>query len=84
MMVLAWDISGGHFNPAITISAYVAKKQWGKNLLVCLFMIIGQFIGAMIGVFLGFLAIIDSDYMDKEASDYSILGKTKSARASVP
>ena len=26
MMILAWDVSGGHFNPAITLGVYVAEK----------------------------------------------------------
>ena len=63
MMCLAWNVSGGQFNPAITLSAFVSQGDYVKNLIPTLFIIVGQFIGSMLGVFVGFLAIIDATYM---------------------
>ena len=41
MMVLAWEISGGHFNPAISVGVYVAEKDFGGNIGTLLIMILG-------------------------------------------
>jgi len=63
MMMVAWNVSGGHFNPAITIGVYVASKDYGGNSLTCLLMIVGQFLGAIFGFLFGFLALVSRDYM---------------------
>ena len=39
MMLVAWDISGAHFNPAISLGMFVANKKWGQDLLPLLIMI---------------------------------------------
>ena len=39
MMCLAWNVSGGHFNPAITIGVYVSEKDFGGNALTAFIMI---------------------------------------------
>ena len=69
MMMIAWNVSGGHFNPAITIGVYVASKDFSGNALTCLLMIAGQFSGAILGFLFGYLALISKDYME----DYAIL-----------
>ena len=69
MMMIAWNVSGGHFNPAITIGVYVASKDFSGNALTCLLMIAGQFLGAILGFLFGFLALISKDYM----KDYAII-----------
>lgn len=40
MMTLAWNISGGHFNPALTLGMYIAEKDFGGNALIAGLMII--------------------------------------------
>ena len=40
MMMIAWDVSGGHFNPAITIGMWVAEKDFGGNLAAMGIMIV--------------------------------------------
>ena len=39
MMCLAWNVSGGHFNPAITIGVYVSEKDFKGNALTAGIMI---------------------------------------------
>ena len=33
MMTIAYNVSGGHFNPAISVGIFVAEKDWGSNLI---------------------------------------------------
>ena len=64
MMMIAWNVSGGHFNPAITVGMLIASKDFGGNAAVAFLMIAGQFAGALFGILFGFLAIINRDYME--------------------
>ena len=61
LMVVAWNVSGGHFNPCLTVAALVSNFN-GKNLIFALAMIVGQFLGAMFGILLGYLALIAKDF----------------------
>ena len=65
MLVLAWNISGGHFNPAISIGMCIATKKIGAYWQTLVIMIAAQFLGGMFGLCLGFLSILDIDYMNK-------------------
>ena len=62
MQLLAWDISGGHFNPAITMGVFVSQKKWGDQWLLMLLMSVAQYAGACFGILLGYLALIDKQY----------------------
>ena len=64
MMLIAWPISGGHFNPALTMGIYVAEKDFKGNMKVVLSMIVAQFAGAFFGLLLGFLSLIDHKYVE--------------------
>lgn len=69
MMCIAYNVSGGHFNPAITVGMFVADlKNLKSNLMPLLLMIAGQFAGAFLGILFGFFAVIDADYQDKQAA----------------
>ena len=69
MMLTAWNVSGGHFNPTITVGVLVATmKEGGKNFVMAGIMIVAQFAGAMFGILLGFLSLLDKQYM-KELAD---------------
>ena len=62
MMTVAYKVSGAHFNPTLTVGMYVAEKDFGGNALIAGLMIISQFGGAMFGILLGFLSLIDKDH----------------------
>ena len=68
MLVLAWNISGGHFNPAISIGMCIATKKIGAHWMTLLIMVGAQFAGGMFGLCLGFLSILDIEYMNKQVS----------------
>ena len=60
MMMLAWNVSGGHFNPAITLGVYISQMKLGKDAAIALIMIVAQFAGALFGVLFGYLALFDN------------------------
>ena len=62
MMCLAYNVSGSHFNPAITLGMFIAEKDIKGNLITMVLMILGQFAGAFFGILLGWLAVMDDDY----------------------
>ena len=68
MSLLAWNVSGGHFNPCLTVAMYVAEKDFGGNLITALIMIVAQFVGAFAGVLWGYLAILAPGQVSKKAS----------------
>lgn len=72
LMFLAWKISGGHFNPAISVGMYVSMMKIGENAVTLGIMIVAQFAGAFFGILLAYLSIIDNTWKDEVRSDYSI------------
>ena len=78
MMCIAWNVSGGHFNPAISLGMFVAEKKWGSDLFPLLIMVGGQFVGAFVGILFGWMAVEDSDYQEKQT------GQGESSHATVP
>ena len=64
MMILAWNISGGHFNPTLTVAMFVSRREYKKEGPMAGLMIVGQFAGAFLGVLLGFLCLMSPDYMN--------------------
>ena len=62
MMCIAYNVSGGHFNPAISVGMFVANKKFKDDFISLLLMVGAQFAGAFFGILLGFLAVIDSKY----------------------
>ena len=65
MMCVAYNVSGGHFNPAKTVGMFVANKKFKDDFLPLLLMVGAQFAGAFFGILLGFLAVIASEYMSE-------------------
>ena len=62
MMVLAWEVSGGHFNPTVSVGVFVAEKDYSNNAGTLLIMILGQVVGAVLGWGFGYFALIDVTY----------------------
>ena len=54
--VVIWgDITGGHFNPAVTIGVFTQLGDYGKNFLFMIMIIVSQILGGFLGVGLAFL-----------------------------
>ena len=67
-MLFAWELSGGHFNPTITLGVYISEKKFGSQVITMLSMIVAQFAGAIFGILLAFLVLINKDYMSTQAA----------------
>lgn len=64
-MIIFGPISGGHFNPAITLGVMVKEMSLNGSslsiILMTLAIIFSQILGGFIGVFISFLSISDTD-----------------------
>ena len=67
-IILFGGITGGHFNPAVTLGVFVANGKYGSNLIYMIMITVSQFVGALVGgVPLAWLALMNPDgKVDKE------------------
>ena len=56
--VIAYEISGAHFNPATTLAVFIIERHC-KNLMGMLFTVLFQLMGAFFGVLISFLLFKD-------------------------
>ena len=53
VVVNMWGaVSGGHFNPAVTLGVFVREKKWSKNAFFAVVIICSQIAGALVGMLL--------------------------------
>ena len=50
-------VSGGHFNPAVTLGVYVREAKWAHNFLFAIMIIASQIAGAIVGMLLASLSL---------------------------
>merc|ERR1712127_648190 len=52
------EVSGGHFNPAVTIGVLIAEgsKNLGRNIIFAVMIILAQIVGAILGCMSSYLA----------------------------
>ena len=50
-------VSGGHFNPAVTLGVYVREQKWAENFIFTIMIIASQVGGAIVGMLLGYLVL---------------------------
>ena len=46
-VVIFGDITGGHFNPAVTLGVFTSLGEYGKNFMFCILIMLAQFCGGM-------------------------------------
>ena len=59
-IVLTGDITGAHFNPAVTTAVYFWKCKFGGNFKMFLIYLLAEVIGALIGVGIYYLVLMPS------------------------
>merc|ERR1712109_189670 len=64
------SVSGGHFNPAVTLGVYVREALWVKNFFFMIFIIASQISGALVGMIISYSVLRvqeDGEWKIKEA-----------------
>ena len=64
-------VSGGHFNPAVTIGVYVREAKWAENFLFMIMIIISQICGSLVGGLLSYIVL-----RVQSAGNWTILDKS--------
>ena len=60
--VVIWgDITGGHFNPAVTIGVFTQLGDYAKNMGFMIMIIISQILGGMLAIGLNYLGAAGKD-----------------------
>jgi len=58
--VVIWgDITGGHFNPAVTIGVFVSRKEYAKDFLFMILIIFAQIFGGLFAIALSYAGLYD-------------------------
>ena len=50
VILIFGGITGGHFNPAVTIGVYIKEGKYKENLILCVLLNLAQFVGALAGM----------------------------------
>ena len=58
-VIIFGGITGGHFNPAVTLGVYIQEAKFATNLLFMIEIIIAQFMGALIAIGMAYLSLFD-------------------------
>ena len=62
-IILAGKVSGGMFNPAVTIGVYTAEAKFIKEIKMVLMIILAQIIGAYFGIFYAHMVLGEPEYL---------------------
>ena len=54
-------VTGGHFNPAVTMGVYIASGKYCANLIYMIMITVSQFLGAVAGLALAFVVLMGPD-----------------------
>ena len=52
MIIIGGNVSGGHFNPAVTLGVFVNEKKPGQDAVLAIMIWISQFTGGLVGALL--------------------------------
>ncbi len=58
-------VSGGHFNPAVTLGVYFREAKYAENFIFMILIIASQVSGALVGMYMAYLVLriqIDGTY----------------------
>ena len=68
-LFICWNVSGGHFNPALSASVYIGQKNFGGNIVLLAMMIGAQVVGGFLGLFWAWLTLINKDLLKESGQD---------------
>ena len=72
-ILLFGAITGGHFNPAVTLAVYISEAKWKDNLKWLFMVIIAQIVGAFLGNFLTELTLFEGEFGSIPADNVALI-----------
>ena len=57
MIVIFGGITGGHFNPAVTLGVYIHEGKWVENAPFALIIMCAQLVGSMLAMLVAFCVL---------------------------
>ena len=76
-------VSGGHFNPAVTLGVYIRESKYAENFLFMIMIIVSQISGALVGMLLTYMVLRvekDGDYIVQDKNVPLLLPSTVQAQ----
>jgi len=61
-IIIFGSITGGHFNPAVTLGVYIKEAQWAKNAKWLAIVICAQLCGAMFAQLLAQATLFENEF----------------------
>ena len=65
-IIIFGGITGGHFNPAVSLGVYLSNGNYASQIGYLLMIICGQFLGAVLGLMLAVLSIYEKGAEDNK------------------
>ena len=54
--IIYWgNLTGGHFNPAVTLGVYITLGEYSKNWILCILIIVSEIVGGIFGILLAYM-----------------------------
>ena len=72
-IVLFGAVTGGHFNPAVTLGVYVSEAQWRKNAFWLVTVILAQVLGGFLAQGLAQLTLFEGEISNIPADNVAKL-----------
>lgn len=59
-VIIFGGITGGHFNPAVTLAVFIRRGHYGQDFIFMILTIVAQIIGGLLAIGLAYVSLYDS------------------------
>ena len=75
MICITGPISGGHLNPALTLSVYIERNQYGRYACLAISMAVAQILGCLAALAIGFMLRVQIPIVEQPGEVYFVPGQ---------